>query len=45
MKSYVAGDCAFDPLRLYGWYGAQPPSCRSAFADSGAVSAGLLYET
>ena len=22
MKSYVPGDCGFDPLGLYGWYGA-----------------------
>jgi len=22
MKSYVPGDCGFDPLNLYGWYGA-----------------------
>jgi len=25
LKSYVAGDCGFDPLGLYGWYGAQMP--------------------
>ena len=22
MKSYVPGDCGFDPLGLYGWYGS-----------------------
>ena len=22
MKSYVPGDCGFDPLNLYGWYGS-----------------------
>ena len=25
LKSYVPGDCGFDPLGLYGWYGAQMP--------------------
>lgn len=25
MKSYVPGDCGFDPLNLYGWFGAQMP--------------------
>ena len=25
LKSYVPGDCGFDPLGLYGWFGAQMP--------------------
>jgi len=25
MKSYVPGDCGFDPLGLYGWFGSQMP--------------------
>ena len=26
MKSYVPGDCGFDPFGLYNWYAAQPPT-------------------
>ena len=25
LKSYVPGDCGFDPLGLYGWFGSQMP--------------------
>merc|ERR1719247_4091700 len=34
MKSYTPGDCGFDPLNLYGWYGSQMPVMVKLEADA-----------
>jgi len=34
MKTYIPGDCGFDPLGLYNWYGAQPPAMVQLRAES-----------
>ena len=34
MKDYVPGDCGFDPLGLYGWYGANAGVMQQLRADA-----------
>ena len=45
MKSYVPGDCGFDPLNLYGWFGAQMPAMVKMRADTDPAYAMEWAET
>jgi len=45
VKSYVPGDCGFDPLNLYGWYGANIGVMDQMRAERDPVFAVELAET
>jgi len=45
VKSYVPGDCGFDPLNLYGFFGSQPGAMDAIYAQADPNFALQLAET